>query len=68
MICPRCSTVGVKVIYYGLPHRLCDNDECVCLWGPFDWLTTKLPFNGFMLQYQGSYWSALWTWLTEGQS
>jgi len=63
--CPLCSTESVKVVYYGLPHRLCGNDECNYLWGWFDWLTTRLPFNGVMMTYEAGYWRALWAWLTD---
>lgn len=67
MKCPLCSGPSAKVIYYGMPCRLCHDERCSCLWSwwLFDWLVPYLPFNGVLVGYEGSYWRALWRWLTE---
>jgi hypothetical protein len=62
----------LKVIYYGIPCLLCDAynrssaRECSVLVAPWwaDWFIADLPFNGEFMVYEGSYWSALWHWLT----
>ena len=60
--CPRCSEESAKVIYMGFPMRLCSDDECNTLWGFWSWV--PLPwFNGCFLEYEGSYWAALWHWM-----
>jgi hypothetical protein len=66
--CPNCSRPGDKVIYYGLPFRLCPSEACSTLWGHWalEWISAALPFNGFFLKYEGSYARALWVWLTHG--
>lgn len=61
--CPRCGSSYIKVIYYGLPHRLCEDHQCNTLFGFWSDLTEKFPFNGFFLAYSGSYWPALLKWL-----
>lgn len=63
--CPVClKTEQVhQVIYYGLPHLLCDCDNVV--YGSWIKITRHLPFNGWFFEYQDcSYWYALWHWLT----
>lgn len=62
--CPLCGGPSDKVLYAGLPMRLCRNEECRCGWGLGSWLTF-IFFNGYFFVYQGSYWKALWRWLTE---
>lgn len=61
--CPLCNKDPVKVIYYGLPHYLCQDDECSCLYGFFDFITNRLPYNGWLYKYECSYWIALFMWL-----
>lgn len=64
MTCPDCGNRVVRVLYYGLSHRLCEGEDHH-LDGPFMWLTARLPFSGsFILYEKGQYWSALWAWLT----
>ncbi len=62
--CPLCGKQSVKVIYYGLPHRLCCDEACSCMFGFWFELTRYLPFNGFLMIYEGPYLPALWHWLT----
>lgn len=61
--CPLCDSAAMSVIYFGLPHKLCEDDRCGCLFGWAERLTRRLPFNGFFLAYDGSYIAALWAWL-----
>lgn len=63
MKCPNCDAESMKVIYYGLPARLCRSDECRRLFGFWSFILERLPFNGRFLGYTGSYLPALWTWL-----
>lgn len=59
---PGCPGENIwKVIYFGLPHTLCD--DCSLLDGPFIEITGNLPFNGMLMVYEDSYWAALWRWL-----
>lgn len=67
--CPACGSPTVKVIYFGLPGRLCTNETCCCLDGIASMappVATDTPFGPMFayLQYDGSYWRALWRWLT----
>lgn len=65
MACPLCGeTESQQVIVYGLPARICPNEGCHCLFGGAEWLISRLPFNGWFMAYEGSYWRALWHWLT----
>ena len=61
--CPICGKHSEKVIYYGLPHRLCNNENCNCLFGFWSGLTTLLPFNGVFMKYDGQYFPAMLRWL-----
>ncbi|MDA8140392.1 MAG: hypothetical protein M0036_17230 [Desulfobacteraceae bacterium] len=56
----------MKVIYYGLPHRFCENEACNCLFGFWSDWTQWLPFNGYFWAYKGAYLPALWDWLMGG--
>lgn len=60
--CPYCRSRMLKVIYAGLPGRLCPNETCSCLVGPASWIA-ELWFNGRMMEYEGSYFRALWHYL-----
>jgi len=56
--------VAKKVIYMGLPMSLCSDGNCNCLWG-FWSIVPCCWFNGCFMEYDGSYWEALWVWLRE---
>ena len=69
--CPMCDTARWKVIiYFGLPGLLCQNVGCSSLHGPAAWVPEWLTQlaggeDGFaFMTYEGSYWRALWEWLT----
>lgn len=62
VICPSCGAKGFKVIYLGLPMKLCSDESCSCLWGFFS-SAAFLSHNGFFLPYEGSYLIALYHWL-----
>jgi hypothetical protein len=62
--CPLCGSSHEKVIYAGLPLKLCVKKDCNCVWGFWSRLFYLLPFNGVFMKYHGSYWRALWHWLT----
>lgn len=63
-VCPICNCSATKAIYYGLPHYLCDNVDCSCLFGFWVIITQFLPFNGVFMLYEGSYIPALCSWFT----
>lgn len=69
--CPRCSRPMWKVIFVGLPGRLCQNFGCSVLTGPAEfvpnWLAqlTAGPQGFGFMPYEGSYWRALWRWLRD---
>lgn len=62
--CNLCKGSMKKVIYAGLPGRLCENEDCNLLTGPALWIA-EVYFNGMFFQYEGNYFSALWHWLTD---
>jgi hypothetical protein len=62
MKCPMCGSEPNKVIYMGFPMMLCQDEHCSCIWGFWSWVPT-LWFNGALMQYEGSYWPALWYWM-----
>lgn len=62
-LCPKCGRLSEKVIYAGIPARLCTDETCSCLWGFWSFLITWLPFNGIFFVYEGSYLKGLWQWL-----
>lgn len=59
--CPACSGEIYKVIYFGLPGRLCADEFC----GTFTGLASLIPPIAFddrgaaYMVYEGSYWKAL---------
>lgn len=65
--CPVCDEPMSKAIYVGLPGRFCLN--CNVLDGLAAWAppvsteTEHGPMFSFFI-YEGSYWKALWHWLT----
>lgn len=65
--CPLCKSGPIKVIYYGLPVLLCENENCSCMFGFWSYVTDMFPFTGVMMGYEGSYWPALWHWLFGGE-
>jgi len=64
MICPLCGCKGTKVIHGGMPMKLCNNDDCNCVWGFWSWWLSVVPFTGWLFLYRGSYLKALYHWLT----
>ena len=66
--CPICNNETLKVIYYGLPGLICENENCNCAFGFSFWLDNilRLPYNGCMMVYRGNYFIALWEWLKNG--
>ena len=63
MKCPLCGAAELdNVIYMGLPMRLCSGDTCNYLTGFWSFVV-RIHFNGTFMQYEGSYWRALWHWL-----
>lgn len=64
MNCPTCKSTSVKVIYMGIPVRLCWDEDCATVFGFWAWLMDLIPFNGYFMKYDGSYPAALWHWLT----
>ena len=69
--CPICGADSQKVIYVGLPMRLCVNGECNGLFGVFasvaGWLPIATDDGEFaFMAYDGWYVIALWRWLRGG--
>lgn len=62
--CPLCGSGSMKIIYYGLPMRFCEDEACNCMFGFWSFVAGHLPFNGFIMVYDGAYLPALWHWLT----
>jgi hypothetical protein len=65
MTCPMCGAQAGKVIYLGLPMRLC---ACSCLFGfwagVIEWLPLATADGEFaFMAYTGSYPRALLHWL-----
>lgn len=65
--CPICDDGMEKIIYCGLPGHFCFKCSCMA------WLSSYAPAiateteNGpafAIMTYEGSYWPALWHWLT----
>lgn len=60
-LCPLCDYPAMKVIYFGLPGKLCANLSCSCLTGWAVWAPRVANEEGefaFYI-YKGSYWRAL---------
>lgn len=64
------SDTNQYAILFGLPVRLLPDGGCApanfvagLLLDPMLWL---FGFPGWVMAYEGSYWPALWTWLTTG--
>lgn len=65
-LCPQCKGAAQKAIYFGLPVGLCADVECSVAWGLGSY-AMLVWFNGWLMLYSGSYWRALWRWLTTKQ-
>lgn len=63
MNCPLCSSESSKVMYAGLPMRMCTKSDCMCCFGGMAWVMEWIHFNGVFVYYTGSYWKALWHFL-----
>lgn len=61
--CPVCGSEYDKIIHGGLPMKLCKNENCSCIWGFWSWWLNIVPFTGWLIKYESSYWSALWFYL-----
>ena len=61
--CPLCKEDSYKIIYYGLPVRLCKNEQCNCMFGFWCIVMDFFPFNGVLFKYKESYIIALYRWL-----
>lgn len=63
--CPACGGKDVlKVIYAGLPMKLCTDKTCVAIFGFWSCILLVIPFTGVFLSYEGSYWKAIFQWLS----
>lgn len=60
--CNNCEGKLIKVIYAGLPMKLCENESCNSVYGFWSFVP-ELYFNGYFVAYEGSYFKALWFWL-----
>lgn len=58
--CPECNAPLEKVIYAGLPGKICM--KCCMILGLASYAAMIL-FTGRFMVYEGSYWRALWHWL-----
>lgn len=63
--CPMCGNVAQKVLYMGLPMRLC---RCSCLFGVFSVVASWFPIatddgEFAFMAYDGPYWRAVWAWV-----
>jgi hypothetical protein len=61
--CPLCGDEVLDVVYMFLPHKLCCNEECNCLFGFWENITKHFPFDGFFVAYEHSYLRALFTYI-----
>lgn len=62
--CPQCSEDMEKVLYMGLPMKICSVAQCSYVDGFWSWVL-DWHFNGVFVLYRGSYLKALWRWLTD---
>ncbi len=72
IVCPSCGHSARRVIYLGLPMRLCGDHYCCTVFGWWSWVPLWLPVSSFdetgeagwaFMAYTGSYPRALWRWL-----
>lgn len=68
--CPLCAGPTDKVVFLGMPGRLCE--ACACLTGLAGWAAWALPITTYdedgeeafaFMVYDGAYLPALWRWL-----
>ena len=66
-LCPLCGDPMLRMMYFGQPGRLCERGTCVtglaAYAPPVATETDEGPMFKFLI-YEGSYWVALWRWLT----
>ena len=62
MKCKRCSGETCRIIYMGLPGRMCVNDECASVWGMASW-AMSIWFNGYVAIYEGAFLPNWWHWM-----
>jgi len=72
MTCPNCGCANMnRVIYLGLPGRLCPTSGCNTLLGPasyapaITYLNAEGEIDFHFTRYEGSYLKGLWFWLME---
>lgn len=63
--CPTCKARVDKIIYAGLPMKLCSDPDCSRIFGLWSFAADWIGFNGVMVCYEGSYGKALWHWLVD---
>lgn len=67
-VCPYCGKGEFeKALYMGFPLRLCNRDQCATASGIGSWVMVVIrpePDGWTIMTYEGSYWRALWHWLT----
>lgn len=67
--CENCGSVTRKVIYFGLPGILCQNQGCNLLTGLAAYVPEFVqhlawgPDGACFMVYETGYWPALWRWL-----
>lgn len=67
MNCPECGKSASKFIYAGMPVKMCLWHRPPLVLGFFGWLLQFIPFNGWFMQYEGSYWRAFVAWWRSSQ-
>jgi hypothetical protein len=60
--CRRCHRPVEKVIYAGLPGKMCTTVGCWAFYGPASY-AALIHFSGRVMHYEGSYWRALRHWI-----
>jgi len=66
--CPSCAGAAERVIFLGLPMKLCPAPDCSTLWGAWSWAAALFPISSdgtfaFMAYRDSGYLAALWHWL-----
>lgn len=61
--CPGCGRDGLNAMYFGLPMKLCPDEQCANAWGFWSFVL-QIWFNGGFIIYEINYWRMLWLWLT----
>ena len=65
MECPNCDSGSTKVIYMGLPMRICWANKCNTMFGFWSIILYVVPFNGWLYSYEGNYIEGLIGWWKE---